>query len=136
MEDVAPSRNATAGLEGDDRMQALEQQSTGNNPNQAHPSTVQSARKLVKTVLDQGSMSPFPQSLRPVLWDYASALQLYPLPTAFILADSEIAPFCVTYEGCHAMNPGKFIPDGDLSTMTWIEYDLLKNRGRVRGERF
>ncbi|KAL3496969.1 DNA polymerase alpha/epsilon subunit B-domain-containing protein [Aspergillus germanicus] len=136
MEDVAPSRNATAGLEGDDRMQALEQQSIGNNSNQAYPSTVQSARKLVKTVLDQGSMSPFPQSLRPVLWDYASALQLYPLPTAFILADSEIAPFCVTYEGCHAMNPGKFIPDGDLSTMTWIEYDLLKNRGRVRGGRF
>ncbi|KKK20939.1 hypothetical protein AOCH_001164 [Aspergillus ochraceoroseus] len=82
--------------------------------NPASPAT-HSARKLVKTVLDQGTMSPFPQSLRPVLWDYASSLQLYPLPTAFILADSEAVSFCVTYEGCHVMNPG---------------------RGRVKEERF
>ncbi|KAL5332637.1 DNA polymerase alpha/epsilon subunit B-domain-containing protein [Aspergillus crustosus] len=103
--------------------------------NQANPA-MRSARKLVKTILDQGAMSPFPQSLRPVLWDYASSLQLYPLPTAFILADAEAAPFCVTYEGCHVMNPGRFLPEGDFSSMTWIEYDLLKNRGRVKGGHF
>ncbi|KKK24417.1 hypothetical protein ARAM_001964 [Aspergillus rambellii] len=103
--------------------------------NPASPAT-HSARKLVKTVLDQGTMSPFPQSLRPVLWDYASSLQLYPLPTAFILADSEAVSFCVTYEGCHVMNPGRFVPEGDLSCMKWIEYDILKNRGRVKEERF
>ncbi|KAL6235401.1 hypothetical protein BDW75DRAFT_209752 [Aspergillus navahoensis] len=94
------------------------------------------ARKLIKSVLDQGTMSPFPQSLRPVLWDYASSLQLYPLPTAFILADPETAPFCVTYEGCHVMNPARFLPESGLSTMTWIEYDILKNRARVKEDRF
>lgn len=41
------------------------------------------ARKLVKTLLDQGQLSPFPVSKRPVLWDFAPhTLSLYPLPTA------------------------------------------------------
>ncbi|KAL4974531.1 DNA polymerase alpha/epsilon subunit B-domain-containing protein [Aspergillus desertorum] len=104
-------------------------------PNETSPVTL-SARKLIKSVLDQGTMSPFPQSLRPVLWDYASSLQLYPLPTAFILADPETAPFCVTYEGCHVMNPARFLNEGGLSTMTWIEYDILKNRGRMKEGQF
>ncbi|KAL2833229.1 DNA polymerase alpha/epsilon subunit B-domain-containing protein [Aspergillus cavernicola] len=124
--------SSTADLE--EQTSALGQQEAGRS-NLASPA-MHSARKLVKTVLDQGTMSPFPQSLRPVLWDYSSSLQLYPLPTTFILADSEAAPFCTTYEGCHVMNPGKFIPEGDLSSMTWIEYDILKNRGRVKEDRF
>ncbi|KAL4874185.1 hypothetical protein BDV12DRAFT_159276 [Aspergillus spectabilis] len=115
----------------EDQIQAQDQQGAS----LSHPA-MRSARKLVKTILDQGAMSPFPQSLRPVLWDYASSLQLYPLPTAFVLADPEATPFCVTYEGCHVMNPGKFLPEGDLSSMTWIEYDILKNRGRVKEGRF
>lgn len=94
------------------------------------------ARKIVKTILDQGTMSPFPLPLRPVLWDYASSLQLYPLPTAFILADAEAGPFCTTYEGCHVMNPGRLIPEGDFSSVRWVEYDVLKNRGKVKQERF
>ncbi|KAF7586355.1 DNA-directed DNA polymerase epsilon, subunit B [Aspergillus hancockii] len=100
------------------------------------PSAVHMSRKLVKTILDQGTMSPFPLSLRPVLWDYASALQLYPLPSAFILADPEAASFCMTYEGCHVMNPGRLLPDGDLSSVRWIEYDVFKNRGKVRELRY
>ncbi|EAW13786.1 DNA polymerase epsilon noncatalytic subunit [Aspergillus clavatus NRRL 1] len=98
--------------------------------------SIHAARKLVKTILDQGTMSPFPLSLRPVLWDYAASLQLYPLPTALILADSEAAAFCITYEGCHVMNPGKFIPEAGSNFVKWIEFDVLKNRGRVREERF
>ena len=100
------------------------------------PPAVLMARKLVKTILDQGTMSPFPLASRPVLWDYASSLQLYPLPTGLILADAEAAPFCMTYEGCHAMNPGRLIPEGHLPSARWIEYDVLKNRGRVRQEHF
>ena len=97
---------------------------------------VHMARKLVKTVLDQGTMSPFPLSLRPVLWDYASALQLYPLPTALVLADTEAPPFCITYEGCHVMNPRSLLPEGDSSSVQWIEYDVSRNRGRVKEERY
>jgi DNA polymerase epsilon subunit 2 len=40
------------------------------------------ARKLVKTILDQGYLSPFPGNKRPVLWDFAHTLGLYPLPSA------------------------------------------------------
>ncbi|KAJ5291144.1 hypothetical protein N7478_000395 [Penicillium angulare] len=108
--------------------------------NEGKPGSVSAAasgaRKLVKTILDQGTLSPFPLPLRPVLWDHASAVQLYPLPTALILADSEAAPFCMTYEGCHVMNPGRFLPDGSVPTVRWIEYDVLRSRGKVKEERY
>ncbi|KAJ5804272.1 DNA polymerase alpha/epsilon subunit B [Penicillium psychrosexuale] len=93
------------------------------------------ARRLVKTILDQGTISPFPLPLRPVLWDNASALQLYPLPTALVLADPEAAPFCMTYEGCHVMNPGRLLPEGGTPMARWVEYDVLRNRGKIREER-
>ncbi|KAJ5355789.1 DNA polymerase alpha/epsilon subunit B [Penicillium concentricum] len=93
------------------------------------------ARRLVKTILDQGTISPFPLPLRPVLWDHASAIQLYPLPTALVLADPEAAPFCMTYEGCHVMNPGRLLPEGGTPMARWVEYDVLRNRGKIREER-
>lgn len=99
-------------------------------------SAVRHARKLVKTILDQGTMSPFPLSQRPVLWDHTFSLQLYPLPTSFVLADAEAAPFCITYEGCHVMNPGRLIPEDGLTSVRWIEYDVMKNRGKVKEQRY
>lgn len=99
-------------------------------------SDVQTARKLVKTILDQGYLSPFPTSDRPVLWDYAGALQLYPLPTALVLMDSEAPPFAVTYEGCHVMNPGPLTPQGRKGVAQWVEYDARKRRGQMREMRF
>lgn len=45
-------------------------------------SNVKTARKLVKTILDQGYLSPFSFVVRPVLWDFAHTLSLYPLPTS------------------------------------------------------
>jgi DNA polymerase epsilon subunit 2 len=79
------------------------------------------ARKLVKTILDQGYLSPFPLATRPVFWDYASSLSLYPLPTALVLADAEAPAFAVKYEGCLVMiqaewsmswEPGGALPSG------------------------
>jgi len=96
------------------------------------------ARKLVKTILDQGHLAPFPLSIRPVFWDYASSLNLYPLPTALVLADAETPAFAVTYEGCHVMNPGRVL--GDLGAKKgiakWMEFDALTRRGVVRETRF
>ena len=93
---------------------------------------LQTARKLVKTILDQGHLSPFPLSIRPVLWDYAGALQLYPLPTALILLDPEAPPFAVTYEGCHVMNPGPLVSSENKGIARWMEYDVKTRRGRPR----
>lgn len=99
-------------------------------------SDLQTARKLVKTIIDQGYLSPFPLSDRPVLWDYAGALQLYPLPTALVLMDPEAPPFAVTYEGCHVMNPGPLAAQGRKGVARWMEYDARTRRGKTREIRF
>ncbi|KAI1824304.1 DNA polymerase epsilon subunit B [Xylaria intraflava] len=92
---------------------------------------VQTARKLVKTILDQGYLCPFRHAIRPVHWDYAGALHLYPLPTALVLVDPTAPPFAVTYEGCHVMNPGPVLVAGRRGVGRWIEYEL-GGTGRVR----
>jgi DNA polymerase epsilon subunit 2 len=90
------------------------------------------ARKLVKTILDQGYLSPFGMATRPVLWDYASSLQVYPLPTAMVLADTEAPAFCVTYEGCHVMNPGSIVAPGRRGVAKWVEYNIRNKVGKVK----
>ena len=96
------------------------------------------ARKLIKTLLDQSHLSPFPLGLRPLLWDYSSSLSLYPLPTALVLADAEAPAFCLTYEGCHVMNPGKVLDElgRRKGVARWIEYDVKRKRGERRDVRF
>ena len=100
------------------------------------PSDLHAARKLVKTVLDQGYLSPFPLTDRPVLWDFSSALNLYPLPTALVLMDPEAPSFALTYEGCHAMNPGVLVVPGKSRTAQWIEYDARTRKGKTKESRF
>ncbi len=95
-------------------------------------SKILSARKLVKTILDQGYLSPFPLSARPVLWDYAGALQLYPLPSALVLMDPDAPAFAVTYEGCHVMNPGPLVPNGRRGIAQWMEYNSRTRRGTMK----
>jgi DNA polymerase epsilon subunit 2 len=92
---------------------------------------VRTAQKLVKTLLDQGYLAPFRQSIRPVHWDYSSSLHLYPLPTAMALIDTTAPPFCITYEGCHVMNPSSLLVPGRKGIGRWIEYEVGR-QGRVR----
>ncbi len=116
-----------------------------NNQQQQPPSNTApsdtSSRKLIKTLLDQSHLSPFPLSTRPILWDYASTLQLYPLPTALVLADAEAAAFAITYEGCHVMNPGRVVDELGAEgrrggVARWVEYDIRRRKGEVRSVRF
>ncbi|KAI1177200.1 DNA polymerase epsilon subunit B [Nemania sp. FL0916] len=95
------------------------------------PHDVQTTRRLVKTILDQGYLCPFRNAIRPVHWDYAGALHLYPLPTALVLVDPTAPPFALTYEGCHVMNPGPVLVTGRRGVGRWIEYEL-GSAGRVR----
>ncbi|KAG7147707.1 DNA polymerase epsilon subunit B like protein [Verticillium longisporum] len=87
---------------------------------------VHRARKLVKTILDQGYLAPFRHAIRPVHWDYAAALHLYPLPTALVLVDATAPPFAVTYEGCHVMNPASLLVPGKTRVARWVEYEIGK----------
>ncbi|KAI4172185.1 MAG: hypothetical protein LQ343_003745 [Gyalolechia ehrenbergii] len=100
------------------------------------PSDLRTARKLVKTILDQGHLSPFPLTDRPILWDYGNPLNLYPLPTALVLMDPEAPSYALTYEGCHAMNPGALVMPGRRGVAQWIEYDARTGRGKIRDVRF
>lgn len=95
------------------------------------PHDVQTARKLVKTILDQGYLAPFKQSTRPVHWDYSSSMHLYPLPTAMVLVDTTAPSFCLSYEGCHVMNPGSLLVAGRRGVGRWVEYEIGTG-GRVR----
>ncbi|KAJ8108220.1 hypothetical protein OPT61_g8327 [Boeremia exigua] len=78
---------------------------------QPHPeppvdTDTQTARALTRTILSQSHLSPFPLSARPLHWDFAHALGLYPLPTSLVLADTDAPAFVVKYCGCTVMNPG------------------------------
>lgn len=73
------------------------------------PSRIQESRKIVKTLLDQGNISPFATSIRPLIWDLDHALSLYPIPSTLIVCDTSTPRFDLTYNGCKAFNPGKFI---------------------------
>lgn len=106
------------------------------NPSPADPTSstshdMHAAQKLVKSILDQGYLAPFRQTLRPVHWDYAPALHLYPLPTAMALVDTTAPPFCVTYEGCHVMNPGSVLVPGRKGVGRWVEYEIGR-QGKLR----
>lgn len=115
---------------------AMELDAASSLPSKPEPSSIPSgdtraAQKLVKTILDQGYLAPFRQAIRPVHWDYASALHLYPLPTAMVLVDTTAPPFCITYEGCHVMNPGSVLVPGRKGVGRWVEYEIGK-LGRLR----
>ena len=86
-------------------------------------------RILTKTLLDQSHLSPFPLSTRPILWDHAGSLSLYPLPSALILADGETEPFSVTYEGCCVVNPGAVLGQEGRRVARWCEFDVMSQRG-------
>lgn len=110
--------------------------------NTAH--STHAARKLIKTVLDQSHLAPFAHSIRPVFWDHAGALSLYPLPTALVLADAEMPGFAISYEGCHVMNPGRVVDELGMSRASsrgsgvgrWIEFDVQRQKGEMREVRF
>lgn len=95
---------------------------------------IQEAKRLILSLLPQSNLSPFPMTVRPTHWEFApSALTLYPLPHALIMADAEAPPFAITYEGCHVMNPGRLVEGGGRrKKVQWIEYDIWTKRGGVK----
>ncbi|KAF1979675.1 DNA polymeras-like protein epsilon subunit B [Bimuria novae-zelandiae CBS 107.79] len=96
------------------------------------------ARALTRTLLSQSHLSPFPLSVRPLHWDFAHALNLYPLPSSVVIADSEAPAFVVKYCGCTVMNPGSIDGSdgqrGGEGRARWVEFDVRSNVGVVRTE--
>ncbi|EUC35792.1 hypothetical protein COCCADRAFT_3084 [Bipolaris zeicola 26-R-13] len=99
----------------------------------------QIARALTRTILSQSHLSPYPLASRPLHWDFAHAMSLYPLPTSVVLADAEAPPFVVKYFGCTVMNPGSLDESGGRRGRTegrarWVEFDVRTSTGVVRTE--
>lgn len=110
---------------------------------QPHPEppvdmATQTARALTRTILSQSHLSPFPLSSRPLHWDFAHALGLYPLPSAVVLADAEAPPFVVKYCGCTVLSPGSLDASrgskGREGRARWVEFDIRTSAGVARGE--
>lgn len=72
------------------------------------PEHIQESRKLVKTLFDQGHLSPFTTDIRPVIWDMDHTLTMYPIPSTLILCDTSCGKFDVTYNGSKTINVGSF----------------------------
>lgn len=98
----------------------------------------QTARALTRTILSQSHLSPFPLSARPLHWDFAHTLNLYPLPTCVVLADTEAPAFVVKYFGCTVMNPGSLDGSGGRGRRDgrarWVEFDVGSGVGVVKSE--
>jgi DNA polymerase epsilon subunit 2 len=65
-------------------------------------------------------------------------MNLYPLPTSLVLADSEAPAFVVKYFGCTVMNPGSIDESGGRGRREgrarWVEFDIRSSAGVVRTE--
>lgn len=73
----------------------------------ADPDTADISQQVVKTLIDQGTVSPLPVHVSPVYWEYDHALHLYPTPDVLVLADKFDA-YNVEYNACTCFNPGSF----------------------------
>lgn len=70
------------------------------------PDSIAQSRKLVRTILDQGHLSPFDENVKPILWNLDHTLTLYPIPSTLIICDTTSPFFDVTYNGCKTVNTG------------------------------
>jgi DNA polymerase epsilon subunit 2 len=124
-----PSVSGEGGGDGDDA-DAMQVDPSAAAPESIDPDVL-AARRLTKTLLDQAHLAPFPLSARPVLWDYGSALSLYPLPTALVIADPDAPTFAINYMGCCVMNPGRLVVGARDELASWVEFDVVARKGEV-----
>ncbi|EGD72114.1 hypothetical protein PTSG_00131 [Salpingoeca rosetta] len=62
---------------------------------------------VIKTLVDQSTLVPLPLHVRPVMWGFSQALQLYPVPDVLVTGDRTDTS-SMAYEGCVWLNPGAF----------------------------
>ena len=86
------------------------------------PPKIRQARKLVKTLLDQGNLLPFLKSLRVVDPNYQHVMRIEPLPTTIVLIDSKFESFEVTYNGCKVSNLGSLVSNNNSRKFNYAEY--------------
>ncbi|EGW33769.1 DNA-directed DNA polymerase epsilon, subunit B [Spathaspora passalidarum NRRL Y-27907] len=93
----------------------------GGNRTEILSSKIKHARKLVKTLLDQGNLQPYTKDLKLINPQYAHALRIEPLPTVLILHDAGFDNFEVTYNGCKVVNIGQAVSENNRK-LNYAEY--------------
>lgn len=85
------------------------------------PIKIKQARKIVKTLLDQGTLQPFLCNLKVVDSYYDYIIRLEPLPNVVILNDSKFENFEVTYNGCKVVNITK-LTNANSRKLNYLEF--------------
>lgn len=86
------------------------------------PPKTRQARKLVKTLLDQGNLQPFLRSLRVIDPRFQHVMRIEPLPTTITLFDAQFESFEVTYNGCKVSNIGNLVSNKNARKINYAEY--------------
>lgn len=82
----------------------VEGEVVSNDKTQNLSPSVKQSRKLVKTLLDQGSLQPFSKDLKLINPIYDNILRLEPLPNILILNDTNFSNFEINYNHCKVVN--------------------------------
>lgn len=108
-------------------------EASGTAPDAVAP-RVRQARKLVKTLLDQGTLQPFKPELKAVRPQLDHALRIEPLPTVLVMNDATCGAFEVTYNGCKVVNTGAMLGAG--RKMAYVEYAPSTRKFEFKEEYF
>ncbi|CEG41728.1 dna polymerase epsilon [Plasmopara halstedii] len=73
-------------------------------------SEIDISKHLAKTLIDQAHLCPMQLMVNPILWDFDSSLQLFPVPDILILGDST-EQFQLGYSSVGVFHPGRFHTD-------------------------
>jgi len=119
--------------EDEDEYEVQSQRKTEIEKLEALPPKISEARKVVKTILDQGHLAPFAKTLKPIIWHLDHTLTMSPIPNVLIMADPTSPAFDVTYNGCRCLNPGILIKKRKLN---YIEYSLSSKRAEIKEMHF
>lgn len=86
-------------------------------------------KKITRTLLDQGILSPFVNKTRQILPNYWPILSVMPLPDCIIMSDSTSPTLSTMYKGCLVSNVGKFYDNGRAN---YLEYYPSSQTAKMR----
>lgn len=86
-------------------------------------------KKISKTLLDQGILSPFVYKTRQILPNYWPLLSLLPLPDTIIISDTSSPSLSTMYKGCLVSNVGQFYEN---SHGNYLEYYPSSQTSKLR----
>lgn len=85
-----------------------------------------------KTLVSQGHLTPLPNHICPIYWDYDRSMFLYPLPDLVVVGD-KFDPFATEQLGCQIVNPGSFAKS-EFSFKTYLPHSGVIEDSQIPSE--